>query len=74
MTNIDTTTPQSVPRSFAPFWLALLPALAVIAGFITLYLAMRNPDQALSVDAVSEIHDERGTHQHVTNSVTPPLR
>lgn len=61
-------------RSWIPYWLALLPALAVIAGFVTLYLAMRYPDQALSVEKVSEIHDEHGTHQHVTNSVTPPLQ
>jgi hypothetical protein len=52
----------------------LLPALAVIAGFVTLYLAMRHPDQALPVEKVTEIHNEQGTHQHVTNSVTPPLR
>ena len=64
----------SSQRSWIPYWLALLPALAVIAGFVTLYLAMRYPDQALQVEKVSEIHDEQGVHQHVTNSVTPPLR
>ncbi len=72
--NSATQTTRKQQHSWIPYWLALLPALAVIAGFITLYLAMRNPDQALSVEKVTEVHDEHGVHQHVTNSVTPPLR
>ena len=68
------TDPTPKTRSWIPFWLALLPLLAVIGGFVTLYLAIRYPDVALDVDKVTEIHDENGTHRHVTNSVTPPLR
>ncbi len=72
---------QPIPNSetpptgrYVPYLLAILPAVACIAGFFTLYLALRNPDQAVVVDKVSEIHDASGVHQHVTNSVTPPLR
>jgi hypothetical protein len=61
-------------RSLIPYLLAAGPALAVIAGFLTLYLVLRHPDTEWVVDKVTEIHTEHGTHQHVTNSVTPPLR
>lgn len=65
---------QPAGRSYAPYWLAVLPALAVIGGLITLYLALRHPDRPIPVESVTEIHDESGTHLHVTNSVTPPLK
>jgi hypothetical protein len=61
-------------RSLIPYLLALGPVLAVIAGFITLYLVLRYPDTEWKVDKVTEIRTEHGTHKHVTNSVTPPLR
>lgn len=74
MTRTDVSASPSPPRSLAPYWLAVLPALAVVGGLITLYLVMRYPDQAISVEPVVEIHDDTGSHQHVINSVTPPLR
>jgi hypothetical protein len=62
------------PRSWIPFWLMLLPMLAVVGGFITLYLVIKHPDQEIAVDKVTVVKDEAGTHQHVVNSVTPPLK
>lgn len=55
-------------------WLLVPPAMAMIGGFITLFLAMKYPDQAIEVEQVSSVTTESGTHQHVTNSVTPPLK
>jgi hypothetical protein len=63
----------STERSYAPYLLAILPALAVVGSMITLYFVLRYPDQVIPVDPVTEIHDESGSHQHVVNSVTPPL-
>jgi hypothetical protein len=68
------TTNANSPRSWIPFWLMLLPMLAVVAGFFTLYLVIRYPDQEIAVDKVTVVKDDRGTHQHVVNSVTPPLK
>lgn len=62
------------PRSLIPYLLMLGPALVVIASFITLYLVLRYPDTEWQVDKVTEVRTEQGTHQHVVNSVTPPLR
>jgi hypothetical protein len=73
MPNIDVTVNQSTPRSFAPYWLAVLPGLAVVGGLITLYLVLRYPDREIHVQPVTEIQDASGIHQHVVNSVTPPL-
>lgn len=61
-------------RSWIPFWLMLGPALVVVASFVTLYFVVRYPDQEIAVDKVTEVHDDSGTHQHVVNSVTPPLK
>jgi len=56
-------------------WLLLVPpALAVIGGLITLYLVWQYPDQALSIDPVESLSTQTGAHQHVVNSVTPPLK
>jgi hypothetical protein len=54
--------------------LAVPPAMALIGGIVTMYLVIKYPDQAIVVDAASEVHDQQGTHQHVVNSVTPPLK
>lgn len=61
-------------RSLIPYLLALGPILAVIGSAATLYLVLRHPDTEWQVDKVTEVHTEQGTHQHVVNSVTPPLR
>jgi hypothetical protein len=71
---MNTSQQTKPPRSIIPYLLMLGPVLVVIASFITLYLVMRYPDTEWKVDKVTEIHTEHGTHQHVTNSVTPPLR
>ena len=56
-------------------WLLIVPpVLAVIGGFITLYLVWRYPDQALTIEPVETISTETGVYQHVINSVTPPLK
>ncbi|MGE3890943.1 MAG: hypothetical protein AB7F79_05010 [Steroidobacteraceae bacterium] len=55
-------------------WLLVPPALAVLGGIITLYLVWRYPDQALAVEPVALVTNDQGEHQHVINSVTPPLR
>jgi hypothetical protein len=55
-------------------WLLLPPVLAMIGSAITLYLVWRYPDQALQVESVKTIITAHGERQHVTNSVTPPLR
>lgn len=68
---------SSVPNSSGrrTLWLLLAPpALAMIGGFITLFIAASHPDQEIKVEKVSTIQTETGTHQHVTNSVTPPLK
>ena len=57
-----------------PVLIWLLPALAVIGSFISLYLALAHPDKEIAVDKVTVIHDGNQVHQHVVNSVTPPLK
>jgi len=55
--------------------LAVPPAMALIGGIITMYVVIKYPDHAIVVESTSEVPDERGnTHQHVVNSVTPPLK
>jgi len=59
---------------FIPVLLFSLPALAVVACLITLYLIIKHPDQEISVQKVTVIRDGDTVHQHVVNSVTPPLK
>ena len=55
--------------------LAIPPLMAVIGGVITMYFVVKYPDQAIAVDAPAEVTSQRGQlHQHVVNSVTPPLK
>lgn len=54
--------------------LAVPPALALLGGMVTMYLVVKHPDQTIVVDTTSEVGGSGGTHQHVVNSVTPPLK
>jgi hypothetical protein len=55
--------------------LAVPPLMAVIGGIITMYFVVKYPDQAIAVDTHTEVSSERRqVHQHVVNSVTPPLK
>jgi len=55
--------------------LAVPPLMAVIGGALTMYVVVKYPDHAIAVDSRIEVPDEHGnTHQHVVNSVTPPLK
>ncbi|MES1195963.1 MAG: hypothetical protein ABUL58_03370 [Steroidobacter sp.] len=54
--------------------LAVPPAMALIGGAVTLYFVVKYPDQAIVVSSNAEVPDEHGVHQHVVNSVTPPLK
>lgn len=54
--------------------LALPPALAIVGGAITLFLVLHYPDHELPVERVTDVQTEQGTHRHVVNSVTPPLK
>lgn len=61
-------------RSLA-WLLAVPPLMAVLGGMITLYIVIKYPDQAISVDKTTLIQDDHGRiHQHVVNSVNPPLK
>jgi hypothetical protein len=41
-------------RQFYPWLLILLPAAAVIGGFVTLYLALAHPDTLVRKDCVRD--------------------
>jgi uncharacterized protein len=49
-------TPPEPPwyRQFYPWMLIALPAAAVIAGFVTLYLAIAHPDTLVRKDCVRD--------------------
>ena len=74
MITIDTGTPVRTSDRYIPALLLLPPLLAVIGGFITLYLVVTRPDREITVETVSRIQDGPTVHQHVVNSVTPPLK
>ncbi len=68
---------NSTPRRYGSWaWLlAVPPLLAVIGGALTLYVVVKYPDQAIVVESKAEVPDEQGRmHQHIVNSVTPPLK
>jgi len=70
-----TSASNDVPGVGAWAWLlAVPPLLAVIGCMITWYFILRYPDQALPVEEVRVTTDDGSAHQHVVNSVTPPLR
>lgn len=55
-------------------WLLIVPpAFALLGGMITLYFVLRYPDHEVAVEHVTEVSDD-SMHQHVVNSVTPPLK
>ncbi len=51
---MNTQTEQPWYRQFYPWMLIALPASAVIAGFVTLYLALTNPDTLVRKDCVRD--------------------
>ena len=67
---------ESKPRRRSWAWLLVVPpAMALIGGALTVYVVVKYPDHAIAVNSVAEVPDEHGTmHQHVVNSVTPPLK
>ena len=73
---MNTDNPTKPHRHGSWAWLLVVPPLmAVIGGVITLYFVMKYPDQAIAVDTHTEVRSEQGRlHQHVVNSVTPPLK
>jgi hypothetical protein len=70
----DTTTKPHRHGSWA-WLLAVPPLLAVLGGAATMYFVIKYPDQSIVVQSAAEVPDEHGNvHQHVVNSVTPPLK
>jgi len=66
---------KKVHRHGSWAWLlAVPPALAVIGSMITLFLVLHYPDHEVPVEHVTQVPSENGVHQHVVNSVTPPLK
>lgn len=74
MTKILTSTvpPKPIPApwwSFAHVWMVIAgPVAVVIAGFVTLYLAIRTPDPVLQND-----NYQRGIHINQNPSVKAPV-
>jgi hypothetical protein len=65
--------PSDASRASTWVWLiAVPPLLAVIGCAITWYFILRYPDHEIPVENV-RITTGSGVHQHVVNSVTPPL-
>jgi hypothetical protein len=59
--NTNTLPGQNVPwyRQFWPWFIIALPASAVVAGFITLWLAISNPDgMVVSDDEYQRVNSE----------------
>lgn len=70
------TAPRSAPWwKFGHVWLVIAgPAIVIVAGFITLWLAMSRPDPVVAEDYYQKGVEINNTLQHPEKALAPALK